>query len=172
MRARSTRLLLPAVLGAAVAVWAIDGALVNAQSPAPTPTDERVLGIWQLNVAKSKFTPGPPYRDQTRTYARQADGVKATLKTTYADGHSATVEYVVNYDSLEYPVTGSPDYDAIKLKKIDALTSEAVLGHGGTVFATARRVISEDGKTMTITFHANELQGFRFHNVMVYDRRK
>ena len=37
-------------------------------------------------------------------------------------------------------------------KRIDARTSQAVLSHAGQVFGVARRVISEDGQTMTITF--------------------
>jgi len=155
------------ILGAAI-VWRA-GAGVAAQSPAPA--DERVIGKWQLNVAKSKFTPGPAYKNQVRTYEKGKDGVRATLVTTYADGHSATVEYIANYDSLEYPVTGSPDYDAIRLKKIDAYTSEAVLGHAGMVFAIARRTISEDGKTMTILFQSGDGTDKRFRNLMVYDKQ-
>lgn len=170
MCARSMRLLVPVLLGAAVAVWATDRVLVAVQSPAPT--DERVLGTWRLNVAKSKFIPGPPYKEETRTYEPHEQGVRATIKRTFADGHSATIEYVANYDSLEYPVTGSTDYDAIRLKKVDAYTSEAVLGHAGNVFATTRRIISEDSKTMTITFQASEFQGSRVNNVMVYDKQR
>ena len=63
-----------------------------------------------------------------------------------------------------------PDYDAIRLKKVDAYTSEAILGHAGKVFATARRTISEDGRLMTISFRADDLGGTRVNNVMVYDR--
>ena len=131
-----------------------------------------MLGTWNLDVAKSKFTPGPSPRSQVRTYEPYDNGYKATIRTTYADRKPAFIEYVANYDSLEYPVAGSPDYDTIRLKKIDASTSEAVLGHAGHVFATTRRVISDDGQTMTITFHADELQGTRIHNVMVFTRHK
>ena len=71
---------------------------------------------------------------------------------------------------LEYPVTGSPDYDSIRLKRVDAHTAEAVLGHAGKEFATARRTISEDGQTMTIVLQV-DLAGSRVNNVMVYDKR-
>ena len=87
--------------------------------------------------------------------------MKAIIKTTYADGHATDVEYVANDDSLEYPVTGSSDFDAIKLKSVGAITSEVVLEHAGKEMATARRIISEDGKTMTSTFQARELAGSR-----------
>jgi hypothetical protein len=170
MCARSTTaLLLPALVGAAFALSTTDRLLVTAQ-PSVSP-DERVFGTWQLNVATSKFSPGPPYRTQVRVYERHEKGVKATITTTHADGHSTEVEYIADYDSLEYPVTGSPDYDSIKLSRVDAYTAEAVLGHAGKVFATARRTISEDGKTMTILFQVDLYAGSRVHNVMVYDRR-
>jgi len=134
------------------------------------PPDERVFGTWQLNVARSRFAPGPPYKNQIRVYERHENGVKATIKTTYSDGHTTDVEYSADYDSLEYPVTGSPDYDSIKLKKVDTHTAEAVLGHAGKQFATARRTISEDGKTMTIVVNV-DFAGSQVHNVMVYDRQ-
>src|SRR5262245_11525897 len=156
MTPRSPRWLLSAVLGATLAFLATECRPVAAQSSpqASTGTDPRVLGTWRLNLAKSRFVPGPPYREETRTYEAHEQGVKATIHRIIADGRPATIEYVANYDSIEYPVSGSSDYDAIRLKKVDSRTFEGVLSHAGNVFATTRRVISEDGKTMTITFQA------------------
>jgi hypothetical protein len=170
MSRRSTRSLVPLSLAAATILVFAAAARPAAQSP--PPGDPRVLGTWNLDVAKSRFAPGPPPTSQVRTYEPHDNGYKATIKTTYASRKPAFVEYVANYDSLEYPVAGSPDYDSIRLKKIDASTSEAVLGHAGKVFATTRRVISDDGQTMTITVHADEVQGNRIHNVMVFTRQK
>ena len=165
-----TRSLVPIVLAVALLIVAAATSRVVAQSAAPG--DPRVLGTWKLDIVKSKFTPGPIPTSQIRTYEPHNAGYRATIKTTYASRKPTFVEYVANYDALEYPVSGSPDYDTIRLKKIDSSTSEAVLGHAGQVFATTRRVVSEDGQTMTITFHADELQGTRIHNVMVFTRQK
>ncbi len=166
----STRSLVPLVLAVAILTVAAAASPIVAQSPAPG--DPRVLGTWNLDVARSKFTPGPTPTSQIRTYEPHDSGYRATIKTTYAARKPTFVEYVANYDALEYPVSGSPDYDTIRLKKVDSSTSEAILGHAGRVFATTRRVVSEDGQTMTITFHADELQGTRIHNVMVFTRQK
>ena len=168
MRARLSRSLLAALVSAALALSA---ARPLADGQPTSPPDERVFGTWQLNAAKSTFSPGPPYRNQIRVYERNEKGVKATITTTYGDGHSARVEYVADYDSLEYPVTGSPDYDSISLKRVDAFTAEAVLKHAGKEFATARRTISEDGKSMTIVFQVNLIAGSRVNNMMVYEKR-
>jgi len=161
-------LLLRAALCGALAFLVTADRPLAAQSS--SGTDPRVLGTWRLDVAKSKFVPGPPYREEIRSYEPQAQGVKCTIKRTLANGRSATIEYVAAYDSVEYPVSGSSDYDTIRLKKVDTFTFEGVLSHGGTVFATTRRVISEDGKTMTIAFQAPDFHGSRVDNVMVYER--
>src|SRR5215217_1994918 len=106
MSTRPTRsLALFASVAAVLMLGAVASPLV-AQSP--PPGDPRVLGTWILNVAKSKFTPGPPPTSQIRTYEPHANGYRATIKTTYAERKPTFVEYVANYDSLEYPVAGSP----------------------------------------------------------------
>jgi len=156
-----------ALLGAA-AVGAADPVLAAYLSQEKAVQDP-VLGTWVLNVAKSKYSPGTAPKSQKRTYEAHPQGVKATIQTVYADGRSAFTQYVANYDSVEYPVTGSPDSDAIALKKIDDYRAEATLMHAGKVMAAVRRVISEDGKTMTITYEGM-WEGQLSMNVAVYVR--
>jgi hypothetical protein len=128
-----------------------------------------VLGVWNLNVAKSKFISNPAPKSQTRTYETHPQGIKATIKTTYADGKTSTIQYIASYDSVEYPVTGSLQFDAIAMKKIDDFTAEASLIHAGKEIASARRVISEDGKTMTVTLRMN-VSGGEVTNVSVFEK--
>ena len=130
-----------------------------------------VIGVWNLNLAKSKFLPGPAPISQKRTYEAHPEGIKATIRTVYADGHSTYSETVADYDGVEYPIVGNPEADRIKLKKIDAYTAETQTLHAGTVVAAARRVISMDEKTMTITYNG-VLNGEQVKNVAVYDREK
>jgi hypothetical protein len=164
MRARSTRLLLPALLGAVVLTGAQP--LLTGQS---TGLGEKILlGTWQLDLAKSKYFPGPAPLSETRIYTADKDGVQGAINRVYADRHAEIIEYRANYDR-EQTVTGTPAYDAIKLKKIDDYTSESTLSHAGIVFGTARRVISPDGNTMTITFERKTADD-TIRNVAVYRR--
>src|SRR5439155_25044445 len=39
-----------------------------------------LVGTWQLNLAKSKFSPGPAPRSETRTYVAAGPEIKATSK--------------------------------------------------------------------------------------------
>jgi hypothetical protein len=98
------------------------------------------------------------------------EGVRATIVTLDAKGQSMTARYTADYDSLEHPLTGSTTVDAIALKKIDSHTAEATLTHARKVIGTARRVISLDGKTMTITFRGLGDDGRQVVNVAVYEK--
>jgi hypothetical protein len=151
-------------------------AMLFASVPSPlaqtvTPKDEappQLLGTWRLNVAKSKYTPGPPLRAEMRVYTRSADGVTGVVTRTYADGQMERYEYIANFGG-EYMVTGNPAYDAVKLTRIDELASEAWLSHAGMLYGIARRVIAPDGNTMTITFDRKD-NDRPVHNIAIYDK--
>jgi hypothetical protein len=128
-----------------------------------------VVGTWTLNVAKSTFTPGPAPKEQTRVYEAKEGGIKVTVKTVAGDGHSTSVLISANYDGKDYPVIGSSDYDAIELKQITTRVAEATLMHAGTVVATSRREVSDDGRTMTIIYTTS---GGRINNKAVYVKQE
>jgi len=129
------------------------------------------VGTWKLNVAKSTFRPGPPPAAETRIYQSQPEGVKTTVTTTWADRKTTTVEYPANYDGKDYPVSGSRDIDAVALTRVDDFTSAATLKHAGKEIGVARRVVSPDRKTMTITYKGINSIGDKVDNVAVYDRQ-
>jgi hypothetical protein len=126
-----------------------------------------VIGTWRLNLKRSKYQPGPPPKSETRTYEPDGNAVKATIRRVLANGKSEVVEYTANYDN-PHPVTGSDDIDRILMKRINDYTSESVLSHGGNIFGVARRVISPDGKTMTITLRREG--NAVVNNVAFYER--
>ena len=163
----SARLLAQSLLVAAMAsFFSADGRL-RAQ---PVASEQNLLlGSWQLDLVKSRYTPGPPPRSEVRTYVRDKDGVKGTIDRRREDGREEVIEYRADFDH-EYPVMGTPAYDTIRLKRIDPRTAEAVLSHAGRVFGTARRQISEDGRTLTITFRQED-QGILESNVAVYRKQ-
>src|SRR5579863_6001823 len=66
------------------------------------------IGIWKLNVAKSKYVPGPGPRSQTRTVVPlpQGDGVKVTIEGVSATGKTINYSYTTNYDGRDSPLSG------------------------------------------------------------------
>jgi hypothetical protein len=158
--------LLPLVVVSLVAVGT--ASVLTAQSATPREPDQ-LVGAWRLDVAKSRYRPGPAPSSETRTYVREGENVLGVIERTFAGGRRERIEYTANYDR-EYPVTGTEDYDHVVLKRIDRYTSEAVLSHAGRVFGTARRVIAADGKSMTITFRRDSETGVSVLNVAYYER--
>ena len=155
---------------AVVALVAFATAAPAGQRPAAVlKVPEHLVGVWQLNAAKSRYFPGPGPTSETRTYIREGEDVVGVIQRTFADGHRERIEYTANFDR-EYPVMGTDDYDHVTLKRIDEYTSEAVLSHAGRVYGTARRVIANDNKSMTITFRRQNETGPSVYNVVYYDR--
>ena len=136
---------------------------------APPKLPEHLVGVWQLNAAKSRYFPGPGPIMETRTYIREGDDVVGVIQRTFQDGRRERIEYTANYDR-EYPVMGTENYDHVVLKRIDEYTSEAVLSHAGRVYGVARRVIASNERTMTITFRRENQSGPSVYNVVHYDR--
>ena len=89
-------------------------------------TADPAAGTWELNLTKSKFSPGPPPQSLTRTFEVTGDDVKYTLKGINDRGKPTLVQFTAKYDGKDYPVTGSPDYDAISLRRVDAVEGQAV----------------------------------------------
>jgi len=128
-------------------------------------------GTWKLNVNKSKFSPGPAPQSATVKYEETDNGIKRTGETVTADGKNTSFEYTARYDGNDYPVTGNPSADTIALKRINDRTVEATLKKNGKVVTRARRVISADGKTMTLTIRGKNEQGQEVKNTQVYDQQ-
>ena len=94
------------IIGAALGVGAVGAAFA---ADAADPVD----GSWTLNVAKSKFSPGPAPQSQTRTYATTDQGVALSFTGVAADGTQTSGQSNYKYDGKDYPISGSPDFDTL-----------------------------------------------------------
>jgi hypothetical protein len=138
--------------------------------------DDPFVGTWKLNLAKSKFDPGPPVRSRTVTVEPAGDGVKWSIEQIDANGNPGTVVETLKFDGEDYPriVTGSlgGGGDTIALQRIDAYTLEETLKKGGEVVATFRQVVSKDGKERTATqMTGTNAAGQPVHSVLVFDKQ-
>ena len=110
---------------------------------------DAVVGTWKLDLAKSKFSGAAP-KSSTRVYTEGADGTTLEQKMVGADGKEVSMHLTIKYDGKDYPVTGNPDADTVAGKAIDAHTTHFTLKKGGKVVGTVHRVVSADGKTLTV----------------------
>jgi len=129
------------------------------------------IGTWKLNVAKSKYSPGPSPQSQTLKIEPSAQGEKVTSDVVNADGTRTTTEYTANFDGKDYPLTGSQIADMVSLKRIDARTTERTDKKGDKVMTSITRVVSADGKSMTATVKGTNAQGQSTSNVAVFEKQ-
>ena len=127
------------------------------------------VGTWKLNVAKSKYDPGPAPQSSTRTWDASGmvmvNGVNAAGKTT-------SYGYTIKDDGKEYPTMGAIPNTADKItsKKIDANSYEAKFTKAGKQVEVTTFMVSDGGKTLTI--HAKgtpEIGGF--DNLQVWEKQ-
>jgi hypothetical protein len=158
-------------LGVLLAFGLVLGAdIVNLSAQAIDPR----IGTWKLNVTKSKYSPGPAPQSLTvKVEPSGQGGEKVTAEFVNADGTRTTTQYTeTNFDGKDYPLTGSQfGADTVSLKRIDKWTTERTDKKGSTVVQTLRRVVSQDGKTMTVTTKGTNAQGQAMNNVGVFDKQ-
>ena len=132
---------------------------------------EAVVGTWVLNLEKSKFTPGPAPKSQTRTYAQTADGTTLTINGVGADGSTISGQSTFKYDGKDYAITGSPDFDTLALKRVNGSTVTSVQKKNGKVVASTTRTISAHGKVLTLSSKGKDSKGASYHNIYVFDKQ-
>ena len=130
------------------------------------------VGTWKLNLAKSKYSPGPAPKSQTlKIEAWGEDGVKYTADGVGADGKPTHAEFQAKYDGKDYAFKGNPDADTLAYKRIDANTLEATLKRKGKPTITAKAMVSKDGKTRTVTQMGKNAQGQSIDITSVYEKQ-
>jgi hypothetical protein len=151
--------------------FAFVAAAVLALNATTAPPDNN-LGTWKMNVAKSKFSPGPAPKSQTlKIEAWGEDGVKYIADGVDGDGKTTHWELQAKYDGKFYAFKGNPDSDMLAYKRIDANTVEARTQRAGKETGKTVIVVSKDGKTRTLTQTGTNAKGEKISNSVVYDKQ-
>lgn len=130
-----------------------------------------VLGTWRLNVAKSTFPGGRGPTSQTVKFEKAGRGTAVTSEVVLPDGRVTRSSYTAYYDGKRHPILGTPSADSVSFKRIDARTVERTDTKAGRFTATVTRVLSKDGKVLTVTTKAFDAQGRAVVGITVYDRQ-
>ena len=132
------------------------------------------LGTWKMNVAKSKYSPGPlPVKGVTSTREQADGGVKVTNNGERADGTKIDATYTAKYDGSPATVSGQgAPYDAVSLKQVNANTFTYDAKSSSTKYhAHGRLVVSADGKTLTLKAIGTDAGGKPMKVTLVYDKQ-
>lgn len=128
------------------------------------------MGTWQLNEAKSRLQANAA-KDSTVTYSMSGDNVVCTIDGTDGNGQPLHNSWTGKFDGKSYPVTGDPSVDMRSYRLISSHILSAVEMKGAKVVGRARVVVSEDGKTRTVTVHNTSPNGATITTISVYDKQ-
>ena len=158
-------------------VWAIPFVLtlglVPPQASVTSAQGELRVGTWELNLAKSTFSPGPAPQRQTLTFRAAGPQWVALLQGVDASGKPINPDMnnlAITFDGRDHP-TATVDYDTTAWKRSSANKYEVLRKRAGKIVLTSTNEISNDGKTMTITTKGVNANGQPVHNVRVYEKR-
>ena len=132
---------------------------------------DTVVGTWNLNVAKSTFDPAPGPKSLTRTYTEDKDGTSLTVSGVAADGSAISQQSTFKYDGKAYSMTGSPDFDALSLKRVNGSTTTSTLMKAGKKVGSTTRTISGHGKILTLSTKVTGADGKPHSIVQVFDKQ-
>ena len=139
----------------------------GAQAQAP----KALIGTWKLNVAKSRFNPGPAPKSMTIVYSAAGEGVKIVADITPAEGAAQHWEMSPTFDGADHPVTGNPDADLISIRRISDTKGESTFKKkGGKVTSVNVRTLAPDGKSLTIETTGTTADGKPRHDIAVFEK--
>jgi len=137
-----------------------------------TSEPDPVLGTWVLNIPKSRFGDGiPDISSQQVTFDSGFGGITATTETVTRKGTVLRSSYTARYDGKRYPLSGSPNADSVSFARLDARTVERFDTKGATFVGSVTRVVSADGKTLTVMSKPVGASGRTVGDILVYDRK-
>jgi hypothetical protein len=137
---------------------------------APAFAADSIVGTWKLNVAKSKFSPGQELKASTRVYAETNGVYTLEQKLTAADGKDTS--YHVQYsDGKDMKQASGGALDTTHAKKIDANTWDFDLKKDGKVVGHVHRVVSADGKVLTVQNTGMMISGVTGDQTLVFDKQ-
>jgi len=137
----------------------------------PAFASENWVGTWKLNAAQSKFGTAAVNRTQTLRFEATPAGIKLTSEGTDPQGKPLQGEYTSKFDGKDVVWTGNPSADMACPTRIDDNSYQNVWKSGGKQTMTAKVVVSNHNKTLTVTQTPTDAKASAAGSVAVYDRQ-
>jgi len=153
------------LIGIAIAIG------VSGISSAAAGPDVAVVGSWTLNLTKSKFTGDRAPKSLTRTYVATPGAMDMTVTGVAADGKPIFQHAIYKYDGKDYPVTGTSEFDTVSVTRIDSERTQSTQKKAGKVVSKSVRVLSKDGKVLTISMKGTDAKGKQYFDSAVFDKK-
>jgi hypothetical protein len=131
------------------------------------------VGVWKVNLAKSKYSPGPAPKSGTITTTAVAGGSFKTINEQVpATGAPIKFEITFKLDGKDVkPVGTNPNADMQAYTRVDDRHWTVVSKLKGKVTLTSKIEVAVDGKSRTTTQTGTDAQGKAVNNYIWYDKR-
>ena len=129
------------------------------------------LGTWKLNVAKSKFDPGPAPKSRIQTIVAVGDQFRTTTESVAADGQASKSVWTGKWDGKPYPVEASTPGYAAAVKQVAPDIYESTLTLNGKPTVTVRSTLSQNGRIINVVVNGVNAKGEKVHNVTVWEKQ-
>jgi hypothetical protein len=133
--------------------------------------DDPAAGTWTVNLAKSKYTPGPAPKSTTVTIKIENNTEIYEAEGVDASGNAIHGSFTAKLDGTDAPVSGISYADTVSLKRSSPTHFVATLKKGGAVTMTVHVVIAADGKSRTATYTGKNDKGEAEHDVVFYGKQ-
>jgi hypothetical protein len=139
--------------------------------------DNPGIGTWKLNVAKSKFSPGPAPKSAQLVIAADGESVKTTFEAVEADESHMGYEYTAPVDGKDHPLSGPsrPDRlsgaETVVLRQNGSRSYGAMFKKSGQVVMTNMTTVSKDGKTLTLIVNGTDAKGGPLSLTTVWEKQ-
>lgn len=126
-------------------------------------------GVWLLDAARCDFGPGIVLERSMLSILSSPDRVDVVVEAVAADGRQLRIQYGGAFDAVPRPSSGSPTFDAVSFRRLEATVIERTDWKAGQ--PVARQTASIQGealvtRTVTVPDAAGAPQA-----VLVYVRR-
>ena len=128
------------------------------------------VGSWRFRPAEARYENGEPPREAVYLIDREGERLLFAGRWTDAFGRRLEMSFAGIPDGREHAYDDPAVADTLTTTLVDARTLDTTIRKDGRVIGAGRRVLSEDGATLTITQSGTTPDGRPFANLSVYER--
>ena len=133
---------------------------------------EAWFGTWNLLLpTPGDNTPSPRYKRVATRIEPWEAGLKVTYDMVGIRGGVTHLEWTGKFDGKDYILQGMDTVVTHAYRRIDDRSYEIVIKDDGVVQATARVVVSPDGKTLEVSTYGKNAGGQSVKSIAIYTRQ-
>jgi len=144
-------------------------ALISVAAAAMCLARNPTAGTWKLNESKSTFGDGAG-KSTMVVWEKVGHEQKCTVDGVDASGKKTHTVWTGKLDGKDYPITGDVQSDTRSFKLNGEKTLDMVSKKDGKIVGDGTIVVSEDGKTRTVTNTMTNAKGEKVTSKLAYDK--